>query len=101
MSGGQKSYSRSPPRLGGKRFSPALPLSLNLQCNYYIITSIGGCPVKVHVVPIGNSKGVRIPKTFLEMCHIGKEVEMSLEGDTIFLRPIRRKPRQDWDKKLN
>lgn len=56
--------------------------------------------MKVNIVPIGNSRGVRIPKTFLEMCHIGREVEMELEGDTIFLRPVKRKPRQDWDKKL-
>ena len=56
--------------------------------------------MRASIVPIGNSRGVRIPKTFLEICHIGKEVEMELDGDTILLRPVKRKPREGWDEKF-
>ena len=56
--------------------------------------------MRASIVPIGNSRGVRIPKTFLQICHIGKEVEMELDGDTILLRPVGRKPRAGWEKKL-
>ena len=56
--------------------------------------------MKATIVPIGNSKRVRIPKTFLTICHIGKEAEMSLQGDAILLKPVRTKPRHDWAKKF-
>jgi antitoxin MazE len=54
--------------------------------------------MKASVVPIGNSKGIRIPKTVLEECKIQNEVIMEVEGDTILIRPVKRKPRKDWEK---
>ncbi|OFZ82909.1 MAG: MazE family transcriptional regulator [Bdellovibrionales bacterium RIFOXYD1_FULL_53_11] len=54
--------------------------------------------MKLKIVAIGNSRGVRIPKPLLEQCGIGREVEIEAEGNTLVLRPIHRKPRVGWDK---
>ncbi len=54
--------------------------------------------MKVSVVPIGNSKGIRIPKAVLDECKIENEVIMEVEGDTILIRPLKRKRRKDWEK---
>jgi antitoxin MazE len=53
--------------------------------------------MKVAVIRIGNSKGIRLNKMLLEKYQIGDEVELVLEPETILIRPII-KPRQDWDK---
>ena len=53
--------------------------------------------MKAAIVPIGNSRGVRIPKTVLEECNIRDEVTLEVEGDTIILRPLKRKPRRNWE----
>jgi antitoxin MazE len=53
--------------------------------------------MKANIIPIGNSKGVRIPKSVLEQCHFSKEVSMIVEGDTLILKSINKKPRQGWD----
>ena len=54
--------------------------------------------MKASVVPIGNSKGIRIPKTVLEECKIGDEVELEVEGQTILIKPVKHKPRKNWEK---
>lgn len=53
--------------------------------------------MKVSVIRIGNSKGIRLNKMLLEKYQIEDEVELILEPDTIMIRPII-KPRHDWDK---
>ena len=53
--------------------------------------------MKVSVIRIGNSKGIRLNKMLLEKYQIEDEVELILEPDTIMIRPIV-KPRHDWDK---
>ena len=37
----------------------------------------------------GNSQGVRVPKTILDQCHIsiGEELEITVEGEEITLKP--------------
>ena len=54
--------------------------------------------MKISVVPIGNSKGIRLPKTVLEECKIDDEVELNVEGETIVIKPVKHKPRKNWDK---
>ncbi len=54
--------------------------------------------MKASVIPIGNSRGIRIPKTILEECKIGDEVEVEIEGQTILIRPVKHKPRKNWEK---
>ncbi len=53
--------------------------------------------MKSHLVAIGNSKGLRIPKAILELCHIKSEVDLTVEGGHIIISPPARKPREGWD----
>ena len=39
------------------------------------------------IVPIGNSRGIRIPKAMLEHCGFGEEVELRARNGTLILRP--------------
>ncbi len=41
---------------------------------------------KTHIIRIGNSKGVRIPKIWLEQLHLGEEVEMAVQADQLVIR---------------
>lgn len=53
--------------------------------------------MKTMIVPIGNSKGVRIPKAVLEQCHIEKEAIMEVQKGAIVIKPARKEPRKDWE----
>ena len=44
--------------------------------------------MKTSIVKIGNSKGVRIPKAFLEEVGLGDEANMSVKDGSIVLTPI-------------
>lgn len=52
--------------------------------------------MQVSVIPIGNSKGIRIPKGVLNQCQISDRVELSVKGDKIILEPLNRSPREGW-----
>jgi antitoxin MazE len=52
--------------------------------------------VKSHLVPIGNSRGVRIPKVWIEQLGLADEVELAVEADRIVIRSARR-PREGWE----
>lgn len=54
--------------------------------------------MKLRIIPIGNSRGIRIPKVILEHCHVEDEVELETEGDRIIVKPVRRAPRKGWEK---
>ncbi|MDD2353468.1 MAG: AbrB/MazE/SpoVT family DNA-binding domain-containing protein [Candidatus Caldatribacteriota bacterium] len=54
--------------------------------------------MKATIIPIGNSKGLRIPKAILEQCNILEEVSLEVRGDSITIKPIKNKPRKDWHK---
>lgn len=54
--------------------------------------------VKLKVVQIGNSQGIRLPKPLLEQCGIRREVEVEAIEGVIVLRPIKKKHRNGWDK---
>ena len=53
--------------------------------------------MKAAIIPIGNSKGIRIPKTVLEQCHIEKEVFLEIKGDSIIIKPIKKQSRKGWE----
>ena len=55
--------------------------------------------MKVPVIKIGNSKGIRLSKTVLEKYAINDAVDMVLEENTILLKPIVT-PRKDWDRQF-
>jgi antitoxin MazE len=52
--------------------------------------------MKARIVRIGNSPGVRIPKSLLEQAGLLDEVEISVQGNALVIRPARR-PREGWD----
>jgi len=55
--------------------------------------------MKTEIVPIGNSKGVRIPKALLEECGLNGTVNLRAEkGRLIIERP--RKPREGWEESI-
>lgn len=41
------------------------------------------------IVPIGNSRGIRIPKAMLEHCGFGEEVELHARNGALVLRPVK------------
>ena len=52
--------------------------------------------MKVDIIPIGNSRGIRIPKALLEQCGFGKSVEIEVEDNHIILSPTHQ-PRKGWE----
>lgn len=52
--------------------------------------------MKTKIVKIGNSRGVRIPKTFIDESGLKNEVELEIEGDNIVIKPISRN-RESWN----
>ena len=53
--------------------------------------------MKVSVINIGNSKGIRIPKSVLSQCHIDDEVDMEVKNSEIILKPLKKVPRNNWE----
>lgn len=55
--------------------------------------------MKAQIIQIGNSQGVRLPKTLLQDSGVKGEVELELHPEGILIRSIT-KPRSDWDDKF-
>jgi antitoxin MazE len=51
----------------------------------------------VSVIPIGNSRGIRIPKNIITELNIEDKVEMEVQDNEIVIRRIGKRPRQGWD----
>ncbi len=51
--------------------------------------------MKTQIIKIGNSRGIRIPKSILEHSGLGKEVDIDVREDELIIRPVN-KPRKDW-----
>ncbi|GHV77043.1 peptidase [Spirochaetia bacterium] len=50
----------------------------------------------VSVIPIGNSRGIRLPKNIIRELKIEDTVEMEVQGKEIVIRRIEKKPREGW-----
>ncbi len=48
------------------------------------------------IVQIGNSKGIRIPKSVFEQCHFGSEVMLKIDNKKLIIEPAKKKPRDGW-----
>ena len=48
------------------------------------------------IVQIGNSKGIRIPKSVFEQCHFGSEVNLIIDKKRLIIEPAKKKPREGW-----
>ena len=52
--------------------------------------------MKASLVQIGNSRGVRIPKAFLEQAGLRDEIDIEVHGSQVVIRPVSH-PRTGWD----
>lgn len=52
--------------------------------------------MKTKIVRIGNSQGIRIPKSLLHQCHLDGPVEVDVQGNQLVVRSVSR-PRSGWD----
>ncbi|MEW6738189.1 MAG: AbrB/MazE/SpoVT family DNA-binding domain-containing protein [Acidobacteriota bacterium] len=52
--------------------------------------------MKAQIIKIGNSQGIRIPKSILEQTGLKDEVELEIENNKIIIQPVK-KPRQGWN----
>ena len=53
-----------------------------------------------HLVKIGNSQGIRIPKPIIEQAHLeGKELKFQVLNGGLFIVPVL-KPREGWAKSI-
>ncbi len=50
----------------------------------------------ISVIPIGNSRGIRIPKSILQQLDIQESLELEIHDKELLLRPVRQKPRENW-----
>lgn len=52
--------------------------------------------IRSKLIKIGNSRGIRIPRTILEQAGLTDEVEIKIEGGRLIIRAARRS-RQGWE----
>jgi len=52
--------------------------------------------MRAHIVKIGNSQGIRIPKPLLDQTGIKDDVELEVNKTQIIIRPVLN-PRLGWD----
>jgi antitoxin MazE len=81
--------------------SRLLELILDTCAHPSVITSYppfrkGAVTMKAKIVRIGNSQGIRIPKSLLHQCHLDGPVEIDVEGNRLIVRSASR-PRSGWD----
>lgn len=55
--------------------------------------------MKVDLIRIGNSRGVRIPKPILEQCGFGRQADMTVKDNVLVIAPARA-IREGWDDAL-
>ena len=53
--------------------------------------------MEISVIPIGNSKGIRLTKTILEKYNITDTLELIFEKGYMILKP-KEEPRKGWEK---
>jgi antitoxin MazE len=53
--------------------------------------------MRLKLVQIGNSQGIRIPKSLLRQCGMEDEVEVEMENNTLILKPTNINSRAGWD----
>ena len=68
----------------------------SIQCTNFVIT-LKLSIMDISIIPIGNSKGIRLSKTLLDKYNIKDKVELILEKGYIILKP-KAEPRKGWEK---
>ena len=52
--------------------------------------------MRVSIIKIGNSRGLRLPKPIIEQCGFGDEVEIEVRNNELVIKPVKR-PRHNWE----
>jgi antitoxin MazE len=52
--------------------------------------------MRASIIPIGNSKGLRLPKAVIEQYDLRDEVELEFRGDELVITSVH-KPRKGWE----
>ena len=52
--------------------------------------------IKVKIVRIGNSKGIRLPKALIEQYNMKNEVLLETKKDAVVIHPVEN-PRAEWE----
>jgi len=52
--------------------------------------------MKAKLIRIGNSQGVRLPKSVIESCGFGTEIDLEVRDGTVVLSPVRG-ARDGWE----
>lgn len=55
--------------------------------------------MKVELIRIGNSRGIRIPRPIIDQCGFGETVQLRVENDRLVIARDRT-PRQGWDEQF-
>lgn len=63
--------------------------------NYIVITY--SHIMIISVIPIGNSRGIRLSKTILDRYNIGERVDLDLRKNHIHIKSVSQ-PRKGWEK---
>ena len=53
-------------------------------------------PIQTNIIKIGNSQGIRIPKTILTIHGIKNQVELLVKNGAIIITPLK-SPRAGWE----
>ena len=56
--------------------------------------------MKLKLVKIGNSFGIRLPKTVIQECHLSGELELTIKKPNLILSPVLQH-RQGWKEMIN
>jgi len=52
--------------------------------------------MKAKIIRIGNSQGIRLPKSILEECDFEQQVDLQIRGRSLVIRPVRQ-IREGWE----
>ncbi|MDQ2690764.1 MAG: AbrB/MazE/SpoVT family DNA-binding domain-containing protein [Chloroflexota bacterium] len=55
--------------------------------------------IRTHIIKIGNSRGIRIPKPLLDQAKLENEVEIAVSRGQLVIRPVPQ-PRSGWDEQF-
>jgi len=53
--------------------------------------------MRTKLIRIGNSKGVRLPRSIIEQVNLGDVLDITVRGKEIVIRPVKY-TRNDWEK---
>ncbi|PCJ16561.1 MAG: AbrB/MazE/SpoVT family DNA-binding domain-containing protein [Candidatus Cloacimonadota bacterium] len=55
--------------------------------------------MKAKIIQIGNSKGLRLPKSIIEQCDLSNQVELIVDGTSLIIKAIEEEqiPRKGWN----